>query len=97
MRLGQNVLISSGCKAIDDGPIEIGDDVIFGPNVMIASEQSHGVRIGPRCWIGEGAKIRPGANIGEGTLVTSAAVVDGEVPAYTVVEGIPARVTWHLR
>ena len=97
LRLGHGVLISSGCKAIDDGPIEIGDDVIFGENVTICSESARGVKIAPRCWLGDGAQIKPGARIGEGALICAGAVVEGEVPPFTVIEGNPGRVTWHLR
>ena len=96
LRLGQGVLISNGCEAIDDGSIEIGDDVIVGPGVRFCAETSRGVQIAPRCWLGEGARIQPGARIGEGALICSGAVVEGDVPAYTVIEGNPGRVTWHL-
>lgn len=48
--------------------------------------------IGPDCWIGHGALILPGARLGAGVIVGAGAVVRGDVPAYAVVAGNPARV-----
>lgn len=42
-------------------------------------------------WIGSGALILPGSEIGEGSIVAARAVVSGTVPPYTVVAGNPAR------
>lgn len=43
--------------------------------------------------IGAGATILPGVEIGEGALVAAGAVVTRNVPAWTVVAGVPARRT----
>ena len=51
--------------------------------------------IGPDCWIGHGALILPGARLGPGVIVGAGAVVAGEVPAYAIVAGNPARVVRH--
>lgn len=48
--------------------------------------------IGNDVWLGYGALIMPGVRIGNGAIVASRSVVVGEVPAYTVVGGNPARV-----
>jgi len=48
--------------------------------------------IGPDCWIGHGALILPGARLGAGVTVGAGAVVSGDVPAYAIVAGNPARV-----
>jgi len=47
--------------------------------------------IGHDVWIGQGAKILPGAQIGNGVIVGAGAVVAGQVPAYSVVAGNPAK------
>lgn len=44
--------------------------------------------------VGAGATILPGVEIGEGAVVAAGAVVTRNVPAWTVVAGVPAR---HLR
>ena len=48
--------------------------------------------IGPDCWIGHGALILPGSRLGAGVIVGAGAVVSGDVPAYAIVAGNPARV-----
>ena len=50
------------------------------------------VSIGSCVWIGEGAAVLPGAKIGDGCIIGAHAVVKGEIPAYTVAVGAPARV-----
>jgi acetyltransferase-like isoleucine patch superfamily enzyme len=50
------------------------------------------VRIGPDVWLGTKVTVLRGARIGTGAVVAAHAVVRGEVPAYAVVGGIPARV-----
>lgn len=49
-------------------------------------------RIGADCWIGHGATILRGSNVGTGSVVGARSVVKGEVPSYSVVAGAPARV-----
>jgi acetyltransferase-like isoleucine patch superfamily enzyme len=49
------------------------------------------VSIGKCVWIGEGVAVLPGAKIGDGCIIGAHAVVKGEIPAYTVAVGAPAR------
>jgi acetyltransferase-like isoleucine patch superfamily enzyme len=49
------------------------------------------VTVGEDAWIGTGAVILPDIEIGEGAVVASNSVVTKNVPAYTVVGGIPAK------
>lgn len=49
------------------------------------------VSIGSCVWIGEGAAVLPGACIGDGCIIGAHAVVKGEIPAYTIAVGAPAR------
>lgn len=48
--------------------------------------------IGHDVWIGQGAQIRAGVTIGNGALIGMGAVVVKDVPPYTIVGGVPARV-----
>lgn len=43
-------------------------------------------------WIGANATILKGVSIGKGAIIASGAVVTKDVPAYSIVGGVPARV-----
>ncbi len=49
------------------------------------------IHIGHDVWIGAHVFIRDGVTIGDGAIVAAGAVVAADVPAYTIVGGIPAR------
>jgi acetyltransferase-like isoleucine patch superfamily enzyme len=102
--LGKRVFINSGCKFQDQGGLTIGDDVLIGHNVVIAtlnhafSPEHRGdlepqpVRIGNQVWVGANATILPGVTIGDGAIVAAGAVVTKDVAPRTVVGGVPAKV-----
>jgi acetyltransferase-like isoleucine patch superfamily enzyme len=50
------------------------------------------VRIGPDVWIGTKATVLRGSTIGHGSVLAAHTVVNGDVPAYSVVAGVPGRV-----
>lgn len=103
IHLGEDVFINSGCRFQDQGGIRIGDRVLIGHNVVIATlnhgmapeERAHleprPVRVASDVWIGAGAIILPGVSVGEGAVVGAGSVVTRDVPARTVVAGNPAR------
>lgn len=102
--LGKNVFINHACSFLDIGGIVIEDDVMIGPRVNITSE-THPLEPADRkvlipkkvfirrnAWIGAGATILPGVTVGENAVVAAGAVVSRDVPANSVVAGIPAKV-----
>lgn len=104
IRLGKRVFINSGCKFQDQGGITIGDDVLVGHNCVIAT-LNHAmdpdrradmipapVKIGDKVWVGANVTILQGVTIGDGAVIAAGAVVNKDVPARTVVGGIPARI-----
>jgi phosphonate metabolism protein (transferase hexapeptide repeat family) len=53
--------------------------------------RSYHVHIGHDVWIGHGAVVLPGRNIGTGAVVAAGAIITKDVAAYTIVAGNPAR------
>ena len=102
--IGKNVFINSGCHFQDQGGITIGDGSLIGHNVVLVTvnhalepeknrTNSYApIHIGEHVWIGSNATILAGVNIGQWAVVAAGAVVTKDVPAYTVVGGVPARV-----
>jgi acetyltransferase-like isoleucine patch superfamily enzyme len=88
-------------------PITIGSQVNVGPLAAIIGA-NHGtgpgapmqsqpqisrpVTIADDVWIGAGAIILPGVTVGPGAVIAAGAVVSHDVPARTVVGGVPAKV-----
>ena len=55
------------------------------------------VVIGNNVWIGDKATILPGVTIGDGAVIAANAVVTENVPEYSVVAGIPAKVINYMK
>ena len=67
---------------------------IFGEGWETAMPESWPVKgdtnVGNDVWIGYGAVIMPGVNVGNGAIIATASVVTKDVPPYAVVGGNPA-------
>ena len=108
IRIGKESLIGEMNVLRGQGGITIGDRVYTAPLVQMLAvnhifddprrpmvEQgitAEGIVIGNDVWIGAGAIITDGVKIGEGAVVAAGAVVTKDVPAHTVVGGVPAKV-----
>lgn len=102
--IGKDVFINSGCHFQDQAGIEIGDGALIGHNVVLATinhdldpkenRKNHyaPIKIGTHVWIGSNATILPGVTVGDYAVVAAGAVVTKDVPAMTVVGGVPAKV-----
>ena len=58
---------------------------------IFAWRRRHRVTIGPDVWIGHGAILMPGVNVGTGAVIGAGAVVTKDVPPYTIAAGVPAQ------
>jgi maltose O-acetyltransferase len=100
--IGQNCFINRGSFVNGFGGLTIGDNVVFGPGVVVwtVNHDIHGgalpfgeerlarpVVIGSNVWLGIGVTVVPGATIGEGAVVGAGTVVSGEVPPMQIVAG----------
>lgn len=106
IRIGNNSGI--GLNAYIRGPLEIGNDVMMGPGVLILTvnhcfdnisipirEQGSvvsGVKIEDDVWIGARVIILPGVTIGKGSIIGAGSVVTKDIPECCVSAGNPARV-----
>jgi acetyltransferase-like isoleucine patch superfamily enzyme len=93
--------------AADSGGVTIGDHTMIGPNVAIAGVNyrydrldvpivrqgttSKGICIGKDVWIGAGAVILDGANVGDHCIISPNSVVSGTLAPGSVAQGQPAR------
>jgi acetyltransferase-like isoleucine patch superfamily enzyme len=101
--IGKNVFINHACSFLDMGGITLEDDVLIGPKVNLITENhpidprdrkallTKPIVIKRNAWVGAGATILPGVTIGENAIVAAGAVVSKDVPANTIVGGIPAK------
>lgn len=106
VHFGDHVYANFNLTLVDDGPIHVGDHVMFGPGVTIttaghpidpelreaAAQFNLPVRIGSNVWVGAGALIMPGVSIGEDSVIGAGSVVTRDVPPGVVALGSPCRV-----
>ncbi|WP_461463285.1 DapH/DapD/GlmU-related protein [Methanobrevibacter sp.] len=103
IHIGENVFINSGCRFQDQGGIYIGDNVLIGHNVVLATLNHNEnpqkranlipspIIIGNDVWISSNVTIIPGVTIGDGAIIAAGAVVTKDVSKNTVVGGVPAK------
>src|SRR2546421_12721508 len=103
-KIGRNVFINFDCVFLDLGGITIEDNVLIAPKVSLLSEghpispnerQSlvpGRIHVKKNAWIGAGATILPGVTVDENAVVSAGAVVSKDVPANTIVGGVPAKI-----
>ncbi|WP_410175657.1 DapH/DapD/GlmU-related protein [Lacticaseibacillus nasuensis] len=102
--IGQHVFINRDCFFVDLGGIYIDDHALIGPRTMLISvghneDPAHrrdlvlkSVHIKTGAWLGANVTVNPGVTIGENAIVGAGAVVTKDVPANTVVAGVPAKI-----
>lgn len=97
-----------GVNANIRGPLNIGSNVMMGPDVIILTNSHNFYRtdipmrdqkgtkkcviIGDDVWIGCRVIILPGVIIGKGVIIGAGAVVTKNIPDFSIVGGVPAKV-----
>ena len=106
VHFGSGIYANFNLTLVDDGHIYVGDRVMFGPNVTIATanhpidpelrgrglQYNKDVHIGENAWIGAGVIIVPGVRIGKNAVIGAGSVVTGDIPDNVVAVGNPCRV-----
>jgi galactoside O-acetyltransferase len=104
IEIGEGCYINFNCNFVDDGKIIIGNKVMFGPSVTIATVghplnpnyreymYCDPVVIEDNCWIGASVVITPGVTIGENSVIGAGSVVTKDIPANSIAVGNPCKV-----
>ena len=103
LTIGRGSIVGDHAILDARGGLIIGDNVNLSTNVAIWTGQhdyqspvfayvTAPVHIGNYVWLSFRTTILPGVTVGEGAVVAAGAVVTKDVPPYTIVAGIPARV-----
>ncbi|HAS6211402.1 TPA: acyltransferase [Vibrio vulnificus] len=108
IKIGDHVDLALDVLITTSGGVIIGDRTLVGYRTQILSsnhnvpvnqgrifESGHNyaeVVIGSDVWIGASCIILPGVNIGKGAVVAAGSVVTKNVPPFSYVAGVPARV-----
>jgi acetyltransferase-like isoleucine patch superfamily enzyme len=100
--LGERVFINTGATIVASHSIVVGDDCLIGDLAAIFDSDFHPmepsrptrfapVRLGANVWVGRSVTILPGVTIGDHAVIAAGSVVTDDVPARTLMGGIPAR------
>lgn len=102
--IGKNVFINACCHFQDQGGITLGDGCLIGHNVVFAT-LNHGfaptdraslypapIVLGKNVWVGSNSTLLQGIRIGDNAVIGAGSVVTKDVPANTIVGGVPARI-----
>lgn len=102
--VGKGTYVNFNCNFIDDGRITIGQGVLFGPAVTIATVghpvcpdmreymYTAPVTIEDNVWVGANVTICPGVTIGKNSVIGAGSVVTKDIPSNTVAAGNPCQV-----
>ncbi len=109
LRLGAGTFVNTGAAISARARVDIGRNCQIANHVVIMDSDFHGlverdrpeppaaIVVEDDVWIAVRATVLKGVRIGRGAVVAAGAVVVQDVPPYTLVAGVPARVVRTLR
>lgn len=103
---GNYVYANFNLTLVDDGNIYVGDRVMFGPNVVLATpnhpinaklrsyslQYNKEIHIGNNVWIGANVVVVPGVTIGDNSVIGAGSVVTKDIPSNVVAVGNPCHI-----
>jgi acetyltransferase-like isoleucine patch superfamily enzyme len=100
--LGERVFINTGAIGVANHSVVVGDDCLIGDLAAIFDCDFHPlepsrpirfapVRLGANVWVGRSVTILPGVTIGDHAVIAAGSIVTDDVPARTLMGGVPAR------
>lgn len=89
---GEGLVLIHSTGVVINGQVRAGSRIYIEHQVTIGAERRTTPMLGNDLFIGAGAKIVGAVQIGDGARIGANAVVVDDVPAYSTVVGIPARV-----
>jgi acetyltransferase-like isoleucine patch superfamily enzyme len=104
LKIGNTCFINSGVSICAQKSVIIGNNTAIGNYSLIMDTDFHTigdiwkvpepspVKIGNNVWIAARVTVLKGVTIGDGAVIAAGSVVTKDVPAYTIVGGIPAKV-----
>ena len=108
LSLGDDVDLAKGVLITTDGGVSIGHRTLVGYGTLIlsanhkipakpgrifnAGHEKAAVTIASDVWVGANCTILPGMTIGEGAIIAAGSIVNKDVPPFSMVGGVPARV-----
>lgn len=91
IEIGESTLVAAYAY-IGPGNHQLPEDENDAPLISKEMEHRGGVCIGKNVWIGARATVLDGVTIGDGAIVGAHSLVREDVPAHTIVAGVPARI-----
>lgn len=106
VHFGNNIYANFNLTCVDDTHIYVGDNTMFGPNVIIATaghpilpvlrekgyQYNAPVHIGKNCWLGAGVIVLPGVTIGDNVVIGAGSIVTKDLPSNVVAVGNPCKI-----
>ncbi len=108
VRMGRNSSIDAYSFIGAAGGVFIGENVVMGQHISFHAEDYNysrvdcpirdqgtrrkGIVVEDDCWIGSNTVFLDGSHVERGCVIGAGSIVRGEIPAYSIAAGAPARV-----